>query len=103
MARTPKLYKIVKNTNRGTYTSDVGTVAELTKYHSYTLQTGESWADEKGNKKINLNPRGIKSLVTNLFNASNNAAANGYSGDCYAAVEATPEEVEAWKAQNNND
>lgn len=54
-----------------------GTIPELVKYFSYTLLVGESWQHEKGNKKINRNPKTIKSLVNNLNNAKRNAAANG--------------------------
>ena len=57
-----------------------GTIAELTEAYRYTLEVGADWSHEKGNKKINQSPKTIKSLVTNLENACNNAAANGYSG-----------------------
>lgn len=63
------------------------TVAEAIEYFSYTLEVGASWSYEKGNKKINRNPTTIKSLITNLNNASSNAARNG-CGDYYTAVEA---------------
>lgn len=63
------------------------TVAEAVKYFSYTLECGASWSYEKGNKKINRNPKTVKSLITNLNNASNNAARNG-CGSYYTAVEA---------------
>lgn len=57
--------------------SRTGTLAELIKDFSYTLLVGESWQNERGNKKINKNPKNIKSLVTNLNNAVKNSAANG--------------------------
>jgi hypothetical protein len=57
--------------------SKTGTIAELTEYFSYTLLVGESWQNARGNKKINKNPKNIKSLVTNLNNAVTNSAANG--------------------------
>jgi hypothetical protein len=60
------------------------TVAEAVEYYSYTLEVGASWAYEKGNKKVNRNPTTIKALITNLNNASNNAARNG-CGDYYSA------------------
>jgi hypothetical protein len=63
------------------------TVAEAVKYYGYTLEVGASWAHEKGNKKINRNPKTIASLITNLNNASDNAARNG-CGDYYSYVEA---------------
>ena len=58
----------------------VGTVTELTEYFGYTLECGKSWQHERGNKKINLHPQRISSLVTNVNNAMNNSARNGYSG-----------------------
>jgi hypothetical protein len=70
-----------------TYDSRPLTIAEAVDYYGYTLEVGASWAHEKGNKKINRNPRTIKSLLANLNNASNNAARNG-CGDYYTAVEA---------------
>jgi hypothetical protein len=83
--KTPNTYTI-RITRSGFMSSNVserettGTLEELIKYFSYTLEVGQSWEREKGNKKINRNPKNIKSLITNLYNAKNNAAANGYSG-----------------------
>lgn len=57
-----------------------GTVEELTKIYEYTLLAGSSYEHEKGSKKINRNPNTIKSLITNVRNAMNNSARNGYSG-----------------------
>ena len=64
-----------------------GTLEELTKMFSYTLEVGESWQHERGNKRINRNPGTIKSLCVNLENARNNAARNGYSGYSYEVVQ----------------
>lgn len=64
-----------------------GTLAELIKAFSYTLETGRSYEREKGNKKINLQPKTISGLVANLNNAKTNAAANGYSGTTYSYSE----------------
>ena len=70
----------MSNNRRGTdYEPIIGTIDELNKHFKYTLEKGASWEHEKGNKKINLNPRSGKVLVKNLNNAENNAAANGYS------------------------
>jgi hypothetical protein len=66
-----------------TYTSDPLTLAEAVKYYSYTLECGASWQHEKGNKKINRTPKTIASLISNLNNASDNAARNG-CGDIYS-------------------
>lgn len=88
MAKAPKQYKVTE-TKYGRFGGEprtyeaIGTVAELVQYYSYTLECGASWQYEKGNKKINRTPKTIKSLVTNLYNAKNNSAADGYSGSSY--------------------
>lgn len=56
------------------------TVADAVEYYSYTLEAGASWQHERGNKKINRNPKNINSLINNLTNSVNNSAANGYGG-----------------------
>jgi hypothetical protein len=79
-----KTYKIVKTDyNKGRSYEYAGTLLELIDVFAYTLDVGFSYQHEKGNKKINCNPKTIKSLITNLNNASNNAARNGYSGVGY--------------------
>jgi len=60
-----------------------GTLPELINYFSYTLERGYSWQNERGNKKIDRNPKTIASLVKNLNNAENNAAANGCGSTWY--------------------
>jgi len=70
-----------------------GTLAELTKAYSYTLEVGQSWEREKGNKKINRNPKSVGTLVNNLNNAVNNAASDGYSGKTYRVVTARKERI----------
>lgn len=73
---------IVSRRNR---TSEfTGTVAELVENFHYTLEKGKSWERERGNKKINMNPKSISSLISNLNNAENNAAANGFSGTYFS-------------------
>lgn len=64
------------------YTSE-GTLEELIEYYRYTLDTGKSYEREKGNKKINTNPKTIQQLCDNLQKAKDNAARNGYSGHSY--------------------
>ncbi len=81
-AKQPKTATIVSSyigmsSRPRTPTETTGTLEELIKYFSYTLEVGESWQDEKGNKKINRNPKSFKALVTNLNNAKNNAARDG--------------------------
>lgn len=58
-----KSYKI-QITRKDRDTIKEGTVEELTNYFSYTLEIGNSW-----NKKINKNPKTIKSLITNVQNS----------------------------------
>jgi hypothetical protein len=64
------------------YTTRPCTLEEAIKYFGYTLECGASYGWRKGYKKINCNPKTIKSLITNLNNASTNTAANG-CGDFY--------------------
>jgi hypothetical protein len=76
-----KKYRIIKvKDSNGRESKTEGTLEELIKKHDYTLETGESYQSERGNKKINRNPKNIKALVTNIENAINNAAANGHGG-----------------------
>lgn len=80
-----KVYKL-KVTRSGTFSGRIsetiveGTLDYLRQYFSYTLEVGQSWQHERGNKKINRNPKTIKSLITNVMNAKDNAARNGYGG-----------------------
>ena len=67
-----------------TNTSRPLTVAEAVQYYSYTLECGASWEHERGNKKVNRNPKTINSLITALNVASNNQARNG-CGNYYTA------------------
>ena len=89
-AKQEKIYTIIttRNSGRGSKTSETsGTLAELISNFKYTLETGKSYEKEKGNKKIDTNPKSIASLIKNLNNATNNAAANGYSGTSYSLKE----------------
>ena len=74
------VYSITSERN-GRERSKSGTLAELIEYYGYTLETGKSYEHERGNSKINLNPKSIESLVQNLNNAKSNAAANGQSNE----------------------
>lgn len=60
-------------TSEYTYT---GTLAELIKTFSYTLECGKSWEHERGNKKVNTNPKSISSLISNLNKAASNTGAH---------------------------
>ena len=74
------VYSVTSERN-GRERSKSGTLAELIEYYGYTLETGKSYEHERGNRKINLNPKSIESLVQNLNNAKSNAAANGQSNE----------------------
>ncbi len=87
-AKQPKTATIVSayigmSSRPRTPTETTGTLEELIQYFAYTLEVGVSWQHEKGNKKINRSPKSFKSLVTNLNNAKNNAAANGCASTQY--------------------
>lgn len=56
-----------------------GTLDELIERFSYDLLVGSQYTNY-GRKKINRHPTTIKSFLTNLYNAKNNATGNGYSG-----------------------
>jgi hypothetical protein len=68
------------------YSYAEGTLEYLIGYYSYTLECGASWQYEKGNKKVNRNPKTVAGLVKSLNIATNNSAANGYSGTSYQLV-----------------
>ena len=70
-----------------------GSLAELIQYYSYTLECGKSYENERGNKKINMEPKNIKALCDNLEKASNNSARNGYSGHSYSWEEIGEKEL----------
>lgn len=88
MAKIATVYKVKKvqdSTDREYFQE--GTLPELVQCYSYTLDCGRSYEREKGNKKINCNPKNIDSLIKNLNNAVNNSAANGYAGVTFYLVE----------------
>lgn len=82
MAKQAQVYEITIM-RRGRERVVSGTIAEHLKYFGYTLETGKSWEHEKGNKKINMNPKTIEKLVEMLNRAEDNAARNGYGGTHY--------------------
>jgi hypothetical protein len=88
MAKAPKIFKIESRRHRNDSKSyQEGTLEELIKAYGYTLECGQSYQNEKGNAKINCNPKSVSILVKNLNNAVNNSAANGYAGVTYSLVE----------------
>lgn len=62
------------------------TVAEAVEYYGYTLECGASYEHERGNKKVNRNPKTLDSLLKALHNATNNSARNG-CGSSFQASE----------------
>ena len=82
MAKVEKEYTILI-TRRGVTREITGTLEYLKQYFKYTLECGQSWEHEKGNHKINTNPKSISALVNNINWAVNNSAANGYANDYY--------------------
>jgi len=81
-----KTYK-VKCERRGRESFFEGTMPELVLIFKYTLDCGASYQHEKGRKKINRNPKTLASLITNLNNAKNNSASNGYSPEYYSRAD----------------
>lgn len=77
-----EVYTVVVH-RRGNEKDVSGTIHELIEYFGYTLEVGQSWQHEKGNKKINRNPETIEELVKNLNNAKKNASANGQPDTYY--------------------
>jgi hypothetical protein len=61
--------------------TQTGTLAELIDAYNYALECGKAYEHERGNEKINMSPRTVESLVTNLNRALNNSSsawANGF-------------------------
>jgi hypothetical protein len=58
--KAEKTYTLIK-TRKGSNREITGTLPELIKYFSYTLECGQSW-----NKKINRCPKTIAKLVSNV-------------------------------------
>jgi len=87
--KTAKKYIIICDTHRTGAIRETRplTIKEAIDYFEYTLMCGQSWQHERGNKKINRNPKTINSLISNLNNAVNNSAMNGYAGRSYSFKE----------------
>jgi len=92
MSKTPKKYAIKVNRfsrfgrNYDPMILGPYTLPEAINAFSYTLECGSAYEHEKGNKKINRNPKSFKTLVINLNKASDNSAMSGI-GDRYELVE----------------
>lgn len=88
-AKAAKHYRVTVERSGKSSTYADGTLEELIDYFGYTLETGRSYQNEKGNKKINLKPSSIADLVKNLNNAVDNAARDGNGGKTFSFKEVT--------------
>ena len=74
-----KTYTITKTrTQRNTITEFTGTIEELVKTFSYTLECGNSW-----NPKINRNPKTAKGLESALNKSVQETQGSSYYPDHY--------------------
>ena len=81
-----KTYTILK-THRGKTREVTGTIPELIEYFGYTLECGASWSGHRGCRKVNKQPKTIKSLVIALNNAVHNTQGSCYDPDYYEYVD----------------
>lgn len=75
-----KSYTIISTRSSNDYnrTSETtGTLDELREDFSYILEVGKSYEHEKGNYKIEIMPKTIKTLVEHLNKSESNRALNG--------------------------
>jgi hypothetical protein len=93
-----KIHKIISKRNEIT-SEYIGTISELLEMFSYTIECGKSYESEKGNYKINSNPKGIKSLISTINKSKSNSAANGYSSTTYFEGVVTDEDKLIYKEQ----
>ena len=81
-----KTYRISRTSEHRSFSiSEPLTVEEASRFYAYTLEVGASFQHEKGASKINLKPRTINSLLSNLNKATHNSTANGYGDAIYTA------------------
>jgi septum formation inhibitor MinC len=83
----PKVYTIKRvSLSTGAERTQTGTLAELIDAYSYTLKSGKAYERERGNAKINMSPKTVASLVTNLNRAINNSSSLGSANGFYELV-----------------
>lgn len=70
----------------GTERTQTGTLAELIDDYGYTLECGKAYERERGNAKINMSPKTVGALVTNLNRAVNNSSRTGSANSFYELV-----------------
>ena len=93
--KIPKIYTIVK-TRRGKDRDTSGTLEELIKYFSYTLECGNSW-----NRKINRNPKNINALLKALSQSVAETQGGCYDQDSYS-LKPEPEPIDPADVTVNN-
>lgn len=76
-ARKAKTYTVIK-TRKGIARSTTGTLAELVRDYSYTLECGHSY-----NSKINTKPTTIKGLITALNKSVDETQRGSYNPTYY--------------------
>ncbi len=91
MAKEPKIYTIevtrIRLRGGDSITScETGTLEELKEEFRYTLDCGSSYNGQRGCKKVNPDPKSIKSLVDNLNKAAENCCAH-YQDRYYSLAE----------------
>ena len=91
MAKSPKIYTIevtrIRLRGGDSITScETGTLEELKEEFGYTLEAGASYNGQRGCKKVNPDPKSIKSLVNNLNKAAENCCTH-YQDRYYSLVE----------------
>lgn len=80
-----KIYtiKIRRKNNTTPFSCISGTLDYLVKYFKQSLIYGKSYEILKGNKKININPKTINSLIINLNNCEKNKTKNLFVRNFY--------------------
>lgn len=91
MAKSPKIYTIevtrIRLRGGDSITScETGTLEDLKEEFRYTLDCGASYNGQRGCKKVNTDPKSIKSLVDNLNKAAENCCTH-YQDRYYSLVE----------------
>lgn len=72
-----KIFTVVK-TRRGVAREVKGTVPELVDYFRYTLESGNSY-----DSRVSMNPKTVKSLVSNLNRATRVLQKGSYDPNSY--------------------
>jgi hypothetical protein len=87
----------IKKTRKGKDSFSTGTLEQLKKDFSYTLDSGWSY-----NHKINTNPRNGKALEKALNQSTDETQKGNFDPNYYQLIDTTDEMIEAY-AKNNNE